>query len=68
MLGWFVRLSLGLASLITGLFVAKDAVNFGIVNVMVAVLLLTAVISVLAFWPMISTGAMSAYRNFLRRP
>ena len=35
MLGWFARLSLALASWVTAFFVARDAVNFGVVNVFV---------------------------------
>jgi hypothetical protein len=68
MLGWFVRLSLALASWVTALFVARDAVNFGIVNVFVAALLLALGIGVLAFWPMMRDACRAYYRNLRREP
>ncbi|RXF70927.1 hypothetical protein [Hansschlegelia zhihuaiae] len=68
MLGWFVRLSLALASWVTALFVARDAVNFGIVNVFVAILLLALGIGVLAFWPMIREVCQTLYGNLRRKP
>ncbi len=51
MLGWIVRGSLIAAGVVTGWFVAKDAPNFGVVQMMVALLLLTLVVAVIAFWP-----------------
>jgi hypothetical protein len=68
MLGWFVRLSLALASWVTALFVARDAVNFGVVNVFVAILLLALGIGFLAFWPMMRDACQTFYRNLRRRP
>ncbi|WP_020186176.1 hypothetical protein [Methylopila sp. 73B] len=68
MLGWFVRLSLALASWVTALFVARDAVNFGIVNVFVAILLLALGIGFLAFWPMIREIFKALYANLSRKP
>jgi hypothetical protein len=63
MLGWFVRISLALASVVTGWFVAQDAPNFGVVNVFVAIVLLTAAIAVLAFWPMVWAWLKDIYRD-----
>ena len=51
MIGWVVRLLMIAAGAVTGWFVAKDAVNFGAVQMMVALLLLTLIVAVLAFWP-----------------
>lgn len=51
MLGWIVRGLLIAAGAVTGWFVARDAAVFGIAQVMVALLLLTAVVAILAFWP-----------------
>lgn len=51
MISWVVRLLLIAASVVTSWFVAKDAVNFGIIQMMVALLLLTLVVAILAFWP-----------------
>jgi hypothetical protein len=65
MLGWFVRLSLALASWVTALFVARDAVNFGIVNVFVAILLMALGVGFLAFWPM-TRNACRFYLGNLR--
>ncbi|SCX92717.1 hypothetical protein [Microvirga guangxiensis] len=51
MISWVVRLLLIAASVVTSWFVAKDAVNFGIIQMMVALLLLTLVVAIFAFWP-----------------
>jgi hypothetical protein len=39
------------AGVVTGWFVAKDAPIFGVAQMMVALLLLTFVVAILAFWP-----------------
>lgn len=46
-----VRLFLTLAAPITALFVSRDALNFDIIQTMVAVVLFTAVVAAVAFWP-----------------
>ena len=51
MLGWLVRGALILAGIITGWFVAKDAVNFTVIQMTVAVLLIALVVFAAAFWP-----------------
>jgi len=51
MVSWIVRLLLIAAGAITEWFVAADAPNFGVVQGVIAVLLLTVVVFVLAFWP-----------------
>lgn len=51
MFGWIVRGVLIVAGSITSWFVAKDAPNFEIVQMAVALLLIALVVFVLAFWP-----------------
>jgi hypothetical protein len=51
MIGWVVRLLMIAAGVVTSWFVAKDAVNFGVVQMMVTLLLLTLIVAVVAFWP-----------------
>ena len=51
MLGWIVRILMVVAGGVASLIIAKDAPNFGVVQMMVALLLLTLVVAVLAFWP-----------------
>jgi uncharacterized membrane protein YoaK (UPF0700 family) len=51
MLSWLFRILMLAAGAVTGYFVAKDSPNFGVVQMMVALLLLTLFLLVLAFWP-----------------
>ena len=53
MLGWIVRVLLVLAGFITSWFVARDALNFGIMQMVVAVILFTLIVAVAAFWPIL---------------
>lgn len=53
MLGWIVRILLVVAGFITSWFVAHDALNFAFIQMVVAVLLFTLVVAVIAFWPML---------------
>ncbi len=46
-----VRLLLFLAAPITTLFVSRDALNFDVIQTMVAVALATLIIFIFAFWP-----------------
>ncbi|MGL5168802.1 MAG: hypothetical protein ACRC9K_23225 [Afipia sp.] len=46
-----VRLLLFLAAPVTALFVSRDALNFDIIQTMVAVALATLIIFIFAFWP-----------------
>jgi hypothetical protein len=55
MLGWAVRLLFVLAGAITSIFVARDALNFSIIQMVVAVLLFTGLVIVLVFWPMLKS-------------
>ena len=51
MFGWFVRVLLIVAGAITGWFVARDATNFGVLQMMVMLALITVFMGILAFWP-----------------
>jgi len=51
MLGWIVRIIMIMAGVVTGLFLAKDAPLFGVVQTMVMLLLLALIVAGLAFWP-----------------
>ena len=51
MVSWIVRGLLVVAGAITSWFVASDAPNFGVIQMVVALLLLTLTVAVVAFWP-----------------
>lgn len=51
MLGWVVRIIMIVAGTVTGLFLAKDAPLFGVVQTMMMLLLLALAVAALAFWP-----------------
>jgi uncharacterized membrane protein YoaK (UPF0700 family) len=51
MLAWVVRIIMIVAGVVTGLFLAKDAPVFGVVQTMVMLLLLALIVAMLAFWP-----------------
>ena len=51
MLGWVARGLLIAAGFLASWFVARDAPQFGLVQMAVALLLLVLVVWVLAFWP-----------------
>ena len=51
MLSWIVRLFFALAAPITALFIARDALNFDLIQTMVAIILVVVLIAVVAFWP-----------------
>ena len=50
MLSWIVRLFFALAAPITALFIARDALNFDLIQTMVAIILVVVLIAVVAFW------------------
>ena len=58
MIGWLIRILLVLAGFITSIFVARDELHFEIVQMVVAVLLFTLFIMIIAFWPMLKKGFM----------
>jgi hypothetical protein len=49
-LTWLLRPLLLLAAVIAGWFVAEDAANFGIIQMVIAVLLIAALVAFAAFW------------------
>lgn len=51
MIGWVVRGLLVVSGTVTGWFVSKDALNFEIVQMAVALIMLALVVFALAFWP-----------------
>jgi hypothetical protein len=51
------------AGAVTGWVVAEDAPNFGIIQVMVALLLLTLIVGVLAFWPSNWTARLNGFQR-----
>jgi len=53
MLGWIVRALLVFAGSITSWFVARDALNFDVIQMVVAVILFTIFVAIAAFWPLI---------------
>lgn len=50
---WIIRGLLVIAGSITSWFVSRDALNFAIIQMVMAVLLFTLVIIIAAFWPAI---------------
>lgn len=50
MFNWIIRLLLVMAGSIASWFVARDALNFAIVQMVIAVILFTIVIFIAAFW------------------
>ncbi|MCC7253711.1 MAG: hypothetical protein IT540_17780 [Hyphomicrobium sp.] len=50
MLSWLIRPLLFLAAIIASWFVAEDAANFGVVQMVVAVLLIAGLVALAAFW------------------
>lgn len=48
---WIVRILLYIAAPITALFVARDALNFGVFQMMVTTVLIVVLVAVAAFWP-----------------
>ena len=48
MLGWVVRILFAIAAPITALFVARDALNFGLIQTMVTMFLVTGLVGLVA--------------------
>lgn len=51
MLSWIVRIFFALAAPIAALFVARDALNFNLIQTMVAIILIVAFVALIAMWP-----------------
>jgi hypothetical protein len=54
LLNWLIRPLLVLSAAIAGWFVAEDAVNFGVVQMAVAVFLIAGVVALAAFWEVLA--------------
>ena len=50
MLGWIVRIFFILAAPIAALLVSRDALNFGLVQTLVAMILMVALVGLAAAW------------------
>ncbi len=62
MLNFLVRIVMSLAAVITGWFVARDAANFGIVQMVVSLLLISLFVAIAAFWPSLLSWFRSRHR------
>jgi hypothetical protein len=51
MIGWIVRAFLIAVGFVASWFVAKDAPQFGLMQMAVALALVALIVAVLAFWP-----------------
>ena len=51
MISWAVRGLLIAGGAVTSWFVTRDAPDFGVIQMMVAALLLALIVAVIAFWP-----------------
>jgi hypothetical protein len=49
---WLVRILFAIAALITALVFTPDALNFGVLKMLVRVMLITAVVGAAALWDM----------------
>ncbi|HEV2566570.1 MAG TPA: hypothetical protein VGU19_15970 [Microvirga sp.] len=63
MVSWIVRALLVVAGAITSWFVAGDAPNFSVIQMVVALLLLTFTVAVIAFWPSRWTHALDRHQR-----
>ncbi|WP_342643951.1 hypothetical protein [Rhodoligotrophos ferricapiens] len=51
MISWLLRPILALSGVVAALLVARDALNFGVIQVMISLVLITALVGAAAFWP-----------------
>ena len=51
MISWIVRGLLAAGGVVTSWFIAQDAPNFGVIQMVMSLMLLTLVVAVIAFWP-----------------
>ena len=51
MINWVYRILWFVAGIVTGWFVSEDALNFGVIQMVVTLLLITGVVALIAFWP-----------------
>jgi hypothetical protein len=58
MLAWIVRFMLFLAAPIAALFVSRDALNFGVIEMLVAVILIVLLVLAAAAWTLRKPAAV----------
>ncbi len=63
MLGWLIRLFFVVAGFIASLFVARDALNFSIVQMVIAVMLFTTCVGLITFWPQIKAWFSGRFKQ-----
>lgn len=63
MLEWFVRMLFVVAGFITSFFVARDALNFGVIQMTIAILLFTILVFIIAFWPSLKKEFMKLFKK-----
>ena len=63
MLGWVARGLLIVAGFVVSWFVAKDAPQFGVMQMAVALILFIFIVAVLAFWPERWTHLLSRFHR-----
>lgn len=51
MTNWIARIVLYAGGVVTGWFIAKDAPNFGVMQMAIGLLVLAIIVAILAFWP-----------------
>jgi hypothetical protein len=51
MIPWIIRILMFVAAPIAGLFVARDTLNFNILQTMITILLIIGVLILVAIWP-----------------
>lgn len=49
-INWLIRPILLLAAVIAGWIVAEDSANFGVIQMAIAIILITALVGLAAFW------------------
>lgn len=61
MLAWVIRCLLLLAAPIAALFVSRDALNFGIIEMLVAIMLMVGVVMAAAAWTLWRTRSATGH-------
>ena len=59
MVNLLLRPVMFLAALVTGWFVADDAVNFSVIQMVVSLFLITIIVAIAAFWETLSDWVMN---------
>ena len=55
MIGWLIRILLVVSGFITSIFISRDELKFGVLQMVVAVLLFTFIVIIIAFWPTVKS-------------